>query len=181
MDAMHPRTYSLLALLLIALTAVSCGSMNTMTMPGKMAANDIAGIVTTANEGEIQQGQAALTAASSADVREFAQMMVTDHTNALNAAKDAFTRNGITPADNDTTRNLKDSGQRTMTNLSSYRGAAFDRAYMQSQIDMHQWLLTNMDSVLIPSARGDVRTLLETQRGAVASHLEHARQVMGRL
>lgn len=52
---------------------------------------------------------------------------------------------------------------------------------MQSQIDMHQWLLTNLDTVLIPSARGDVRTLLENQRASVAKHLDHARQVMGRL
>lgn len=172
---MHPR----IALLLISLMVISCGSMG--VMPGKMPANDIAGIVSTANEGEIQQGQAAVSAASSAEVREFAQMMVNDHTNALTKAREVFARNGITPADNDTTRNLKDTGQSSMTNLSSYRGAAFDRMYMQSQIDTHQWLLTNMDSLLIPSASGELRTLLEEQRGAVASHLEHARQVMGRL
>ncbi|HJQ39858.1 MAG TPA: DUF4142 domain-containing protein [Thermoanaerobaculia bacterium] len=172
---MHRR----IALLLISLTVISCGSMG--VMPGRMAANDIAGIVSTANEGEVQQGQAALTAASSAEVREFAQMMVNDHTSALSKARDVFARNGITPADNDTVRNLRDTGQRTVTNLSSYRGASFDRTYMQSQIDMHQWLLTNMDTVLIPSARGDVRSLLEEMRGSVASHLEHARQIMGRL
>lgn len=172
---MHRR----IALLLITLTVISCGSMG--TMPGRMPDNDIAGIVSTANEGEVQQGQAALTAASSAEVREFAQMMVNDHTSALSKARDVFARNGITPADNDTTRSLKDTGQRSTMSLSSYRGAAFDRAYMQAQIDMHQWLLTNMDTLLIPSARGELRTLLEEMRGSVSTHLDHARQIMGRL
>ena len=45
--------------------------------------SDIAAIVTTANQGEIDQANAALTKASSSAVRDFAQMMITDHTNAL--------------------------------------------------------------------------------------------------
>lgn len=89
---MHPKTLSLLALLLIGLTAISCGSTMSSGMPGRMPANDIAGIVATANEGEIQQGQAALSAASAAEVREFAQMMVNDHTSALSSARDTFAR-----------------------------------------------------------------------------------------
>lgn len=69
-----------------------------------------------------------------------------------------------------------------MTNLATYSGAAFDRAYMRSQVDLHQWLLTSLDTVLIPSARTpEVRTLLQTQRASVAAHLEQARSIHGRL
>ena len=166
--------------LLLTVFLVSCGSMS-MTMPGRMAANDIAGILATANQGEIDQANAALSKAANADVRAFAQMMVTDHTNAGNTANDVFARNGITPADNTTTSDLKTNGQRSMMNLNAYSGASFDRAYMQSQVDMHQWLLTNLDSVLIPSSRGDLRNLLETMRGTVSTHLDRARQILGGL
>ncbi|PYQ26365.1 MAG: hypothetical protein DMF56_24745 [Acidobacteria bacterium] len=176
---MRMRTLCLMAFLLTAFL-ISCGSMST-TMPGRMAANDVAGILATANQGEIDQANAALSKATNADVRAFAQMMVTDHTNAGNTARDVFARNGITPADNTTTSELKTSGQRSMTNLNAYSGAAFDRAYMQSQVDMHQWLLTNLDTVLIPSARGDLRNFLETTRGTVSSHLDRARQILGGL
>ncbi|MBV8517000.1 MAG: DUF4142 domain-containing protein [Acidobacteria bacterium] len=161
--------------------ATACGSMhsnaNMATMPGALSANDVAGIVATANEGEIQEGQAAAPRATSAEVRAFAQMMVSDHTAALTAARDAFARNNVTPAENDTMRTLREGAQRTVTNLATYNGAAFDRMYMQSQVDVHQWLLTTMDTVLIPSSRGEMRTLLETQRAAVASHLDRARQI----
>ena len=167
------RTLAPLALLLI-----SCGSMATQT---PVPPNDIAGILSTANQGEIDQANAALGKATNGDVRAFAQMMVTDHTNAANTARDVFARNGITPADNATTNDLKTNGQRSTMNLNAYSGASFDRAYMQAQVDMHQWLLTNLDSLLIPSARGDLRNFLETTRGTVSSHLDKAREILGRL
>lgn len=162
----------------LTLLFISCGSMSTTT---PLPANDIAGILATANQGEIDQANAALSKATNADVRAFAQMMVTDHTNAANTARDVFSRNGITPSDNATTNELKTNGQHSTMNLSAYSGAAFDRAYLQAQIDMHQWLLTNLDSLLIPSARGELRTLLESTRGTVSSHLDKARELLGRL
>ena len=167
------RTLAPLVLLLI-----SCGAMSTQT---PVPANDIAGILTTANQSEIDQANIALGKTSNAGVRAFAQMMVTDHTNALNTARDVFARNGITPADNATTDDLKTNGRRSTMNLNAYSGASFDRAYMQAQIDTHQWLLTNLDSLLIPSSRGDLRNLLETTRATVSSHLDKAREVLGKL
>lgn len=171
-----------LAILPLIFVVAACGSMhmNDSGM-GMMSASDIAGIVATANEGEIAQGQAASSKATSADVRAFAQMMVTDHTAALASARDTFSRNNITAGDNDTTRTLRTTSDTTIRNLGTYSGAAFDRAYMQSQVDMHQWLLTNLDTVFIPSSRGDLRHLLETQRTAVAAHLDRARQILGAL
>ena len=166
-------------LILPAMLLAACATMNTdmATAPGALPASDIAGIVTTANEGEIAQGQAASSAATSSDVRAFAQMMVSDHTAALSAARDTFSRNNITPGENDTTQTLRANSQRTISNLATYKGAAFDRTYMQSQVDLHQWLLTSLDTALIPSARGELLTLLQTQPAAVAAHLDRARQI----
>ncbi|HYC58991.1 MAG TPA: DUF4142 domain-containing protein [Thermoanaerobaculia bacterium] len=167
-------------LLSLVVLASACTTMDPpMTAaPGALPDADIAGIVTAANEGEVQQGNAASARATSADVRSFAQMMVTDHTAALNTARDTFSRNGITPAENYTTRKLRDNSQLTVTNLATYSGAAFDRTYMQTQVDLHQWLLTTLDQALIPSAaNAEVRSLLQTQRASVAAHLERARSI----
>lgn len=142
----------------------------------------IANIAMVANEGEAQQGRSAANRATSADVRSFAQMMVTDHTNALNAARDLATRNGITPEENDTTRALRNATPTVIANLETYRGADYDRQYIDYQIALHQWLLNGLDSVLIPQAtNGELRSLLQTQRGSVAAHLEQARAIRGRL
>ncbi|MEA2491334.1 MAG: putative rane protein, partial [Acidobacteriota bacterium] len=162
---MHTRKMSGAAIGAAMLLMTACAHTGDMTpMPGAIPPPDVAGIVATANQGEIEQGQAASSKATSSDVRSFAQMMVTDHTAALTTARETFARAGVTPADNDTTRQLQATSARTVTNLSTYSGTAFDRTYMQSQVDLHQWLLTSLDTALIPSSTGEMRTLLETQR-----------------
>ena len=167
-------------LFLCAVVLAACSTMT--TMPNTIPDSDIAGIVRTANQGEIDQGNAALGKASSAEVKAFAQMMAADHTNALQAANDLFTKRNITPSDNDTTRTLQSGSQQTISNLSSYNGLAFDRAYMQAMVDAHQWLLSTMDSTLIPSAHDrQLHDLLTTQRAAVSTHLDRARQIVAGL
>ncbi|HEX7153052.1 MAG TPA: DUF4142 domain-containing protein [Thermoanaerobaculia bacterium] len=162
------------------LLMAGCATTDPMgpVMPGAQPETDIAAIMAAANEGEIQQGQAARTRAQSADVRAFADQMVTDHTNALNQGRDLFGRIGVTPADNTTSSTLRANSQRTVTNLGTYNGQDFDRTYIRSQIDLHQWLLSTLDTALIPSARNaELRTFLEQQRATVAAHLEHARRL----
>jgi putative membrane protein len=179
MNHRSARRLPLLFVLVVLLAACGTTSSTMMqTIPGAMPDADVAGIVTAANEGEVQQGSAASSRATSGDVRSFAQMMVADHTAALNTARDMLSRNNTTPAENETSRGLRDNSQRTITNLATYSGAAFDREYMQTQVNLHQWLLTTLDTVLIPSARNaDMKALLITQRGSVAAHLERARSI----
>jgi putative membrane protein len=174
------------ALLSVTLLSVLLGACATTTGTGDAAAPSsdphIVGIVMAANQGEIDQGNAAASRATNADVRAFAQMMVRDHSTALGAVRDTAGRGGITSADNDTTAALQRTSRETITNLATYSGAEFDRQYMQTQINLHQWLLTALDQHLIPLARNrDLRSLLETQRVSVAAHLEQARALRGRL
>lgn len=171
-----------LTLVLTFFTA-ACASMSGAGTMGRVNADGhIANIAMVANEGEAQQGAAAASRATSADVRSFAQMMVSDHTNALNAARDVATRNSITPLENDTTQALRTGTPQVIANLETYRGADYDRQYMDYQIALHQWLLNGLDTTLIPQAvNADLRSLLQTQRGAVAAHLEQARAIRGRL
>ena len=174
------------ALVLMAVLALAAGGCASMTggarsdMPN--ADGHIANIMVVANDGEAQQGSAAASRASSADVRSFAQMMVNDHTNAMNAARDTATRAGIALLENDTTNALRSGTPQVISNLNTWSGADYDRQYMQYQIALHQWLLNALDTQLIPLAHNpELKALLQTQRGAVASHLEQARAIRGRL
>ncbi len=167
----------------IALIAADC-STYTMTSSSTLAGpvvsdSDIGSIMLTANQGEIDQGNAALARASSADVRSFAQMMVDDHTNALNDTNNLLSRRGITPsATNDLSATLKSGSQQTISALNTYSGTAFDRQYIDSQVNLHQWLLSELDGSLIPSAHDRrLHDLLQAQRTTVAMHLDRARQL----
>ena len=170
-------------LLLMAACSTSTNMTSSSTMPGMgYTDNDIAAIVSNASQGEVDQGQAAASRASSAEVRAFAQMMVTDHSNALTQARTLFSKNNITTNDNDVSRNLVSNSQQTINALTTYTGNDFDRQYIQSQVDVHQWLLNTLDSTLIPSAHNrDFRNFLQTQRTAVAMHLDRARQIQSGL
>jgi putative membrane protein len=175
---------------LLLLTA-ACSVNHTMTssssMPGVIVGpaysdSDIAAIVTNANQGEIDQGQVASTKANSDDVRAFARMMVTDHTNALNQAQSLLSRTNIVANDNDISRGLQNASQGTVSALNTYAGTDFDRTYINSQVDIHQWLLNTLDNTLIPSANNrQLRDFLKTQRTAVATHLDRGKQIQSNL
>jgi putative membrane protein len=109
-------------------------------------------------------------------------MLVTDHTNAQQNLRDAMSRAGITLQESEATSTLRSASQRTVTNLGSYNGADFDRRFVQAQADLHQYLLNQLDTTLIPQAQNaQLRSLLQTQRASVAAHLQQATQLRGRL
>jgi putative membrane protein len=158
-------------------TAMTSSTMATNTT---MAAPDIAGIMTVANMGEVQQAQAALPNLTTSPARDFAEMMINEHTNALNEARTVFAANSIVPREsNPNAVSLRGQSDRLVTSLRS--GSSVDRMYMQAQVDVHQKLLNMLDTQLIPASRGDLLDLLQKQRTSVAMHLDRARQIVGGL
>jgi putative membrane protein len=184
----HTIQGMLLAAMMV--TAAGCGSTandtpGSMTSAsvlegmsaGAMEAPDIAAIVTVANMGEVEQAQAAMPRLSTQAARDFAGMMIADHTAALNEGRAMFAAENIIPRQsNPGARALREQSDRIVTSLN--RNATADRHYMQSQVEVHQQLLTMLDTQLIPAARGDLLALLQKQRASVAAHLDHARQIV---
>ena len=169
-------------LLFLALFSLGCATATTDTMStgGEFLTDgDIVQIVSLVNRGEVDQARLAQTRASSADVREFAQMMITDHQN----AQSQLEQDNIPDAagGGETARLLEASAAATVAALRTYTGATFDRAYMQSQVDQHRWTLNALDQSLVPGARdGDLRGQLLAIRASVAAHLARAQQLAAR-
>jgi putative membrane protein len=135
---------------------------------------DNAAIVRAINDGEIQMAQVALTNASSQAVRDFAQMMITDHTNANNMLQ----QNGYGKMRNPVTDVLDATVSRQMAKLRGMSGTSFDQAYIASQVDMHQTALETVNGTLLPSAQDDrLKGLLGTVRQSVETHLAQARSL----
>jgi putative membrane protein len=85
-----------------------------------------------AGNAEVRLGQLAGERAQSQQVKEFAQMMVRDHTKAGAELKQAMSRHDVSlPA------TLDDEHQRLYDRLSKLRGAEFDREYMKAMVDGH--------------------------------------------
>jgi len=142
----------------------------------------IASIVVTANQVDIDAGNVALKASTNAEVRKFAQTMVTDHTGVNKSATELVTKLKVTPQDNGTSQSLKAGGEQNVTTLRGLKGAAFDKAYVDHEVAYHQQVLDALDRTLIPSAKNEeLKALLVKVRPAFVAHLEHARHLQASL
>ena len=142
----------------------------------------IAAIVVTANQVDIDAGNLAVKESHTKDVRDFAQRMITDHTGVNKSAVDLVTKLKVTPEDNPTSHSLKAGGEENLKNLKTLKGAAFDKAYVDHEVAYHQQVLDAVDKVLIPNAtNAELKALLVQVRPAFVAHLEHAKRIQATL
>ena len=148
------------------------------------APNDaqIAHIVVTANQVDIDAGKLAESKASDAQVKAFGKQMVTDHTGVNQQAVALAKKLDVTPQDNPTSQSLKTGGAENVKKLTGLSGAAFDRAYVDHEIAYHEQVLDAIDKVLVPNAKNEeLKALIVKVRPAFVAHLEHAKMVKGQI
>ena len=113
----------------------------------------IASVVVTANQVDIDAGKLAAARAANGEVKAFAQQMVTDHTGVNRAATELVTKLKVTPEPNPTSQSLEAAGQKNVARLEKLKGASFDKAYIDQEVAYHQQVLDALDKTLIPGAR----------------------------
>ncbi|HZZ91806.1 MAG TPA: DUF4142 domain-containing protein [Usitatibacter sp.] len=148
------------------------------------APNDaqIAHIVVTANQVDIDAGKLAGKKGSTADVKAFGKQMVTDHSGVNQQAVALARKLGVKPEDNPTSQALKKGGEENVKHLKTLEGAAFDKAYVDHEVAYHEQVLDAIDKVLVPGAQNaELRGLIEKVRPAFVAHLEHARSIQAKL
>lgn len=142
----------------------------------------IAAIVVTANQVDIDAGKLAKSKAKSKQVRAFAQTMITDHSGVNKSATELVTKLHVTPEPNSTSESLQKGGDENLANLKKLSGSAFDKAYIDHEVAYHQAVIDAIDKTLIPSARNEeLKALLVKVRPAFVAHLEHAKQLQASL
>ena len=158
--------------------------MFTAATASAQAINDaqIAAIVVTANQVDIDAGKVAEANGSTKDVKEFGMQMVAAHSGVNKSAVDLVTRLKVTPQESDTSKALKQGGDQNVAHLKTLTGRAFDRAYIEHEVAYHQQVLEAIDKTLIPGANNaQLKDLLVKVRPAIAAHLEHAKMVQAQL
>ena len=142
----------------------------------------IAHIVVTANQVDIDAGKLAASKATNPEVKAFGEQMVKDHTGVNKQATDLAARLKLKPEDNPTSQSLNAGGVKNLATLKGLSGAAFDKAYISNEVTYHQAVLDAMDKTLIPSAQNaELKGLLEKVRPAFVAHLEHAKHIQSSL
>ena len=143
---------------------------------------EIAAIVVTANQVDIDAGELAKGITKNADVKTFADRMIAEHKAVNQAATDLVTKLKVTPKDNDTSKSLKKGGDDNLKSLKNLKGADFDRAYIDHEVKYHQDVLDAMDNTLIPNAKNkELKDLLVSVRPSFEAHLKHAKELQAKL
>jgi putative membrane protein len=148
------------------------------------APNDaqIAHIVVTANQVDIDAGKLASTKSTNKDVQAFGKQMVADHTGVNQQATALVTKLKVTPQDNPTSQSLAKGGKDNIAKLNTLSGAAFDKAYVDHEVEYHQAVLDALDKTLIPNAKNEeLKGLMVKVRPAFVSHLDHAKHLQAAL
>ena len=142
----------------------------------------IAAIVVTANQVDIDAGKLAKSKSHSKDVKEFAQRMITDHSGVNKSATDLVQKLHVTPESNATSESLQNGGDDNLAALKKLKGHAFDQAYVDHEVAYHEAVLQAVDKTLIPSAQNaELEALLIKVRPAIAAHLDHAKHIQAEL
>lgn len=142
----------------------------------------IAAIVVAANQVDIDAGNLALKKTKNAEVKKFAQLMVTDHTAVNKAAVDLVTKLKVTPEESDASKGLVSGGKDNRDKLEKLSGAEFDKAYVDNEVAYHQAVIDTIDKALIPSAQNaDLKNTLVSVKPTIEAHLEHAQMLQSQL
>lgn len=172
MKPIHAALAAMLALASIATHAQSTGPTDPQ----------IAAIVVTANQVDIDAGKLAESKTKSKDVKAFAQRMITDHSGVNKAATDLVKKLNVTPEDNATSQSLKQGGDANLAKLKTLSDGSFDKSYIDHEVAYHESVIDALDKTLIPSAQNaELKALLVKVRPAFVAHLEHARHLQAEL
>ena len=139
-------------------------------------------VLSTANEGEVSVALVAKPSLQNSAAVSFAQMMISDHSTADGQTLALVTSKQLAPERSDVSDALEVDTATVISKLSKTPAAAFDKVYMDSQVTMHQEVLSLIDTRLLPDASdADLKALLTTLRTSVAAHLTNAQTISASL
>ena len=149
-------------------------------VPGSSVPTDsqIVQIVISANDAEIDNGKLAQKRATNAEVKDFAKEIERTHKDANKQLHDLVRKQEIMKEKSQTSLGIDAIKDDTSKELKKISGNEFDRAYLTSQVSLHQMILTSLDQDLIPNAESkEVKQYLIEFRPSVESQLKKAKDL----
>lgn len=142
----------------------------------------VASIAYTAGQLDVNQAGLALIKSHNSDVVDFAILMAKDHKAVNDAALKLITKEGIAPENNPTSESLVNAAIAEAGKLNALNGAAFDKAYIQNEINYHKEVIGALQNTLIPGTKNaELKKFLEGGVPLFQSHLQHAEMIAQKL
>src|SRR5579864_6753876 len=187
--------HSLFAVLVLGLISVGCTSTNKASTPDTVAqpnsaatsassasspsTNSDQDFVTKAAQGnsaEVELGKIVAAKSKNPSVKQFAQMMVKDHTTALNELQELAQTKNLNFNDD-----LPDDAKALQSKLSSDTGKQLDKDYMDSMVEDHQKDVQEFTDKSQNAKDRDVKQWASKTLPTLQKHLEKAQQIDAKL
>lgn len=159
-------------------SADSVNAVKDTTTTGKtgiaVVADDAKFAVDAANGGmtEIQLSQLATTKAVNSKVKDFANMMITDHTKAGDSLKAVATTKNITLPDS-----VNADSKKAIADLSAKSGADFDKAYVDKMVADHKATVDMFESASKSLKDPDLKAFVDKTLPTIKGHLDHINKI----
>jgi putative membrane protein len=182
---------SLFILLVLGLISVGCTSTNkaatpdTAAQPNSGAAasspssssdQDFVTKAAQGNSAEVELGKIVAARSKDPNVKQFAQMMVKDHTAALNELQELAQSKNLNFNDD-----LPDDAKALQTKLSGDTGKQLDKDYMDGMLEDHQKDVQEFTDQSQKAKDPDVKQWVSKTLPILQKHLEKAQQIDARL
>jgi len=120
---------------------------------------------------EVVTGNLALEKSQNADIKKFAQQMVTDHTQANQKLGDIARNLDITPPDEAA---LTDKVKKVIL---EWREESFDKSYINNQVDAHEKAVELFKKESTSSDKPELKAFASETLPKLEHHLEEAKQL----
>ncbi len=131
-----------------------------------------------ANEAEISMAKLADRKSKNPQVKAYAKKMMDEHKKNEKEVKKVARKEDIGMDRSEDMKMMKENAKTKMSQLKDTPAAEFDKAYIASQVEMHQQLLDNINNKFLPAATTpELKTYLETTKGHVQTHLDEAKTI----
>lgn len=121
---------------------------------------------------EVEASKLAATNASAANVKDFAKMMVTDHSGANTELKDVATKKNISLP-----MALSEAKQKKYNDLAAKKGADFDKAYVDCMVDEHKDAVEALQKEAEKGNDAELRSWAAGKLATIQHHLEVIRSI----
>ena len=169
------------ALALIAGVVLPYGGARAQTKASPLNDPTIVAIFDAANTYDIETGALAEKRASSKDAHEFGEMLQRDHRAVRQQGRDLAKSLGVTPTP-PADFPLAKAHAAAMTRLGSLSGAAFDREFLQHEVDFHNAVIDAVTKTLLPAIQNaQLKDLVTKIAPAFVAHRDRAQMLLDHL
>ena len=141
----------------------------------------IVAIFDAANTWDIETGALAVRKGSTKEIRDFGAMLVRDHTVVRKQGRDLAHKLHVTPTPPKSFGMAKDHAA-ALKSLRAAKGKAFDRAFLQHEVDYHKAVIAAVTTTLLPALQNqEVKDLVTKVAPAFKAHQDAAQDKLDHL